>query len=74
MMRAALRKLALSFRKIITRVLAVHSPTNLVDENFKVDIDSFYEACNKEVNDRRVNMFKKNNFGRETNWQINVSD
>lgn len=25
----------------------------LVDENFKVDIDSFYDACNNEINDRR---------------------
>ena len=53
MMKVVLKKLVLSFRKIITRVLAVHSFTNLVDENFKVDIDSFYEACGKKINDRR---------------------
>lgn len=53
MMKVAIRKLVLGFRKIITRVLAVHSPSNLVDENFKIDIDSFYEACGKKINDRR---------------------
>ena len=52
-MRAALRKLVLSFRKIIRQILAVHSPSNLADENFKIDIDSFCEACDKEINDRR---------------------
>ena len=52
-MKAAIKKLVLNLRKIITRVLAVHTPSNLVDENFKVDIDSFCEACNKEINDRR---------------------
>lgn len=53
MMKVAIRKLASSFRKIIKQILAVHSPSNLVDEKFKIDIDSFYEACNKKINDRR---------------------
>lgn len=53
MMKVAIRKLVLSFRKIIRQILAVHSPSNLADENFKIDIDSFYEACDKKINDRR---------------------